>query len=154
MIRSMVIFDLDGTLSDDRDRWARHVGDLDPSKFDQMDWDAYHSTMLNDAPVVEVMQVMESFKRLGYGIMFSTGRPEQYREPTVEWLQRHGTDPMGYPNLLRMRPHSALDSNVEVKRQALKAVRREHPVLMAFENDERTIAMYREEGVTCLKVSL
>ena len=155
-MRSMVIFDIDGTLSDDTKRWAEHV----PLEYgtghstEPVDWDAYHADMREDAPVRAVQEVLSTFLKLGYGIAFFTGRPEQYREATVEWLMEHAVDPLLYPNLLRMRPATAMDSNTEVKRRALKDIRKTRQVVMAFENDERTIAMYREEGVICLRVSL
>ncbi len=155
-MRSMVIFDIDGTLSDDSKRWAEHV----PLEYgtghsdEPVNWDAYHAGMMDDPPVRAVQEILSTFLSLGHGIAYLTGRPIKYQEPTIEWLLEHAVDPNMYPNMLRMRPATAMDSNVEVKRRALKAIRKTRHIVMAFENDDRTIQMYREEGIICMRVSL
>lgn len=98
---NITIFDLDGTLYDDRERRALLPNtDLDkPSSFA-----AYHEASVNDKFYPVIVKILQNIHMNG-GVLikFVTGRPEQYREMTLSKLSKE----LGYnvsSDDLSMRP--------------------------------------------------
>ena len=85
----LIVFDLDGTLSDDSHR-QHYVAK--PNR----DFKSYYAGMSLDKPIVPVVNTMLALAAR-HDVEIWTGRPEQYRQCTVDWL-------LGIPYIrLRMR---------------------------------------------------
>jgi hypothetical protein len=99
---NIAIFDLDGTLADDRRRRkllpARFLTNELPAPKDA-DYDAYHADCLND-PVVNAT-IVEFHRAAGHFILFVTARPERFKMDTAEWINRHFPDLPNFSILLR-----------------------------------------------------
>ena len=79
--------------------------------------------------------------------MLLTGRPLRVQQLTLDWLERHGPR----WDLLVMRPAGGYSISPEFKRATVRALReRGFDVRLAFEDDVRNRAMFREEGVPCV----
>ena len=142
-----LIFDLDGTVANCDHR----LGLLSKPGFS---WDEFHNRAQLDTPYDHMRSLICGLVRK-FGIVYSTGRPESSRADTRNWLIHHGVPYVVYGNreALYMRQKGQLFSNAEVKRQNLKRILSDgwEPI-MAFEDQENCVKMYRENGVPCAHV--
>jgi phosphoglycolate phosphatase-like HAD superfamily hydrolase len=107
----IVLFDLDGTLADDRQR-HHHLEGVE-------DWEAYHSACVDDVAVEAVVVLLRLLRKSDVDqVHILTGRFEQYRDITVEWLGRQGIT----FDRLHMRPDGDKRKNAEYKRSAIEGL--------------------------------
>ncbi len=135
------LFDLDGTLSDGSRR-IHHI--LTHPK----DWDTYFSKLEDDDLIVHVAEICKCVAEV-YDVVYVTGRPEEYREPTRRWMRRHHL-PSGP---LYMRPAGDRRNDDVVKIEILGRLRDDgYEVLMAFEDRSRVVRAWRLAGIPCAQV--
>jgi predicted kinase/uncharacterized HAD superfamily protein len=79
--RQAVIVDVDGTLADASHRIHYLKG--------KKDWKAFFDAMGDDALHTDIRRLVELFRFSGYTIILLSGRPEDYRRITENWLQKH-----------------------------------------------------------------
>lgn len=141
--REAVIFDIDGTLSNNipmkhvplpppgpeanYDEWMSHTVDLDPN-----DWvrDATHEV----GPNVEKIVL--------------TARSEKYRALTEAWLARHN---VAYDRLI-MRPNDDSRPDHEYKQQVLDEIEREFDVVFAIDDNPHVTQMWRDNDLATIVV--
>lgn len=135
------IFDIDGTLSNCSARLC-HILDGHP------DWDAFHRACQLDPVNEPVRLLLRQLKQADWTIALCTGRPWRYEDATRGWLNKHR---IVYHSLI-MREDGDKQSDVDLKRRMLKGLRDlGHDVQMAFEDRQRVVDMWREEGVFCFQ---
>ena len=76
----IALFDIDHVLSD-----AAHRDSL----MAEGDWDAYHANSAADAPVKELVSIVNALTAAGAEVVLLTARPEKWRTLTMGWLARH-----------------------------------------------------------------
>jgi len=141
----IIIFDLDGTLALNKHREHFILG---PNK----DWDAFFLACGNDAPNIPIIEINRAlFER--YIIWIYSGRGEIARAMTEAWLRQHGV----VYNYLRMRAIDDHTPDEVLKREWLAedcpdAVGAER-VAMVFDDRDKVVKMWRDEGLTCLQVA-
>jgi beta-phosphoglucomutase-like phosphatase (HAD superfamily) len=122
-----VIWDLDGTLSDDRAR--AHFVEVEKGK--ERDWKSYFDAIGSDPPIAASLEVLRALHAAGNRVVFLTSRPEYTRRTTERWLRANGlTD---YDRLL-MRPAGDLRRSGDFKVEAVARLRREYALVCAFED--------------------
>ena len=137
------IFDLDGTLADDSHR-VHHIAS------GTKDWDAYYAKCVDDKPIEHVLHVARSLRAAGFHIIIVTGRSEQVRHETTEWLLENG---LLFDDLI-MRKKGDYRKNSEVKIEALHALRAKgYFPLMGFDDLPAAVKVWREAGLPCAHVS-
>ena len=142
-MRSAAVFDLDGTLCDDAHRKRFVTGDV---KFYSM----YYSLMDFDKPKPEVMKLLDMCRKQGLAIILLTGRPEKYREITMQWLARHSI----HYDLLEMRCDSDFRKSDAMKREVLhKRLKPHYTVILAFDDSDTNIEMFRNNGVEAVRIA-
>ena len=135
-----VIFDLDGTLSDDRHR--RHLVEQKPKRFPE-----YFRLAEKDPPYMPVVNLSrELYARPTNYISIWTGRPGNYREMTVEWLRRNG---VGYDELL-MRHTGDYTSTNTLKGRWLDNL--EEPPDLVLDDREECCVWWESRGIPVLRV--
>ena len=145
-----VVFDLDGTLSDDRHR--RHLLDGTDSGYD-----AYYAACVDDPPILPVIHTMRLLMLSALvRVEIWTGRRGQLRADTVAWLEAHGIPGR---TLVRMRPAGDRSSVVSLKRGWLReacatAGSRGGAPDAVYEDRGDLVIMWREEGVICFQVGI
>ncbi|HEX8695551.1 MAG TPA: HAD family acid phosphatase [Longimicrobium sp.] len=122
-----VVWDLDGTLSDDRAR--AHFVEVEQGK--KRDWRSYFDAIDEDPPIAASMEVLRALHRAGLRIVFLTGRPEYTRRKTERWLKANGLTE--YDRLL-MRPPGDFRPSGPFKVEVIEALRREYELVCAFED--------------------
>jgi phosphoglycolate phosphatase-like HAD superfamily hydrolase len=135
-----VIWDLDGTLSDDRAR--AHFVEVEQGK--ERDWRSYFDAIGQDPPIAASMEVLRALHGAGNRVLFLTGRPEHTRRTTERWLKANGLTE--YDRLL-MRPPGDYRPAGEFKAQVVQRLRREYELVCAFEDRVDVAHALREAGV-------
>ena len=142
-----VVFDLDGTLADDTHR--QHFLEQLPQ-----DWDGYFAACGGDAAVEPVVEIFKSLIEYGHHIEVWTGRSDAVRSQTFTWMQQY---PFDYGHIegevaLRMRPAGDFRPDTEVKGEWL-AECGDNPPDLVFDDRTKSVAWWREQGITCLQVA-
>lgn len=92
MLDKLAFLDLDGVLCDDRHRVEHALN---------KNWTQYFFLLDRDAVWPQGKELHDALIMCGYDIVYLTGRREDTRRATVQWLKRNGFD---YKRPLVMRP--------------------------------------------------
>lgn len=146
--KTYIIVDIDGTLAnvDHRQEYAQ-TGQ----------WDQFHEMCHLDEPYQDVIDAVNAFALVGgYNVVGLTGRPDNMRLKTMNWLGQKGA-------LLQdvWMPRGVKDfrSDVEVKTTALEAFFGSKEAVLAnvlfmLEDRDKLVAHFRDYGLTVLQPRL
>lgn len=138
-----MVFDLDGVLSDAAGR--QHYLD---STTGRRDWKAFFDAC-GDDPLVDEVHALLALLDPALGIVLLTARPARVGPQTLAWLERYDVR----WDLLVMRPDGDRRPAADFKRDVAGALRAAgFAVRLAFEDDRRNVAMFREEGIPCVYI--
>ncbi len=120
------------------------------------DWDSFHKACVDDTVnenIQDIFLAMKDFYRVEryvdrMSVEIWSGRSDSVRVETIVWLTQNGL----HPDELRMRPHGDHCPDTELKKRWLDEVGKEN-VLMVFDDRDRLVEMWRDEGITCLQVA-
>jgi len=135
-----VIWDLDGTLSDDRAR--AHFVEVEKGR--RRDWNSYFDAIDEDPPIAASMVLLQALRAHGVRILYLTGRPEYTRAKTERWLKANGLDEY---DLLVMRPEGERRHAGLFKVDAVRDLRRRYEIVCAFEDRIDVADHLRESGI-------
>lgn len=140
-----VYSDLDGTLCNVEHR--RHfVRRPDGQK---KDWNGFFKALSEDTVNVPVMEVLHKFKDT-HTIVYCSGRPDNYRKETKEWLSKNGA-PEG-PLFMRPRSDSRQDNITKEILLDFEILTRFNPVFFLDDRDQ-VVKMLRDRGFTVFQVA-
>lgn len=141
-MKDIVIFDLDGTLALIEHR--RHFVE-GPVK----DWPAFFAACVDDEPNLPVIAMLQTLRFAGYRIAIWSGRSDEVQAQTLAWLETH----IGLRNItLRMRPAGDHQPDEKLKASWLAKVDKES-ILAVFEDRDRMVKMWRDNGIACFQVA-
>lgn len=138
-----IIFDLDGTLCN-IDHRLHHI--INPQK--KKDYDAFYKACVHDDPIRPVINTLITMRNSFYDIEIWTGRSEQVRKETEDWLVRHSINPL---YLTRMRPIGNYIPDDKLKEDWLS--KSSFKPYIVFEDRQRVVDMWRKYGITCFQVA-
>lgn len=147
-----IVFDIDGTLADIRHRLKWVSGEV-------KDWDRFYQDVRQDG-VIEPIAELFLLTCIGLGhydiaynmrVICITGRPERTRAATLKWFrEKIGPE----PDAIYMRKDHDFRPDVEIKREWVEKLREEgHNFILAFEDRDRVVKMYRDLGIQCCQVA-
>ncbi len=138
------VFDIDGTLSIAGSR-LRHI--LTEPK----DWESFYERCDEDEPNEPVFDILWALYGLppNPGIYYVTGRRENTRKKTIDWLLDQGV--LVDADHLLMRPNGDHRPDTEVKPELLKKAGIVPHVI--FEDRNSMVKKWRELGYTCFQVA-
>jgi hypothetical protein len=159
-VKPLYIFDLDGTLALTEHR--QHILD---NKDDPQRWQRFFAACVNDQPNEPVIRTLNTLRAAGAECWIWSGRSDEVKAQTVEWLQRHGCMgsprnvlwawPFGAPERFRMRKAGDFTPDEDLKRGWLAEM--EPPELArltaVFDDRDKVVAMWRAAGVPCFQVA-
>ena len=148
MALPLYIFDLDGTLALIEHR-RHHV------EGDKKDWTAFYKACVNDPPCTAVLQLAQELHLAGNEVWVWSGRSDEVRDETIEWLTYHLQRVDWVPPVLRMRPAGDYTPDDRLKMawyDDLPAHDRDR-LVMTFDDRDRMVAAWRARGVTCAQVA-
>jgi phosphoglycolate phosphatase-like HAD superfamily hydrolase len=135
-----VIWDLDGTLSDDRAR--AHFVEVEKGR--KRDWNSYFDAIDEDPPIAASMVLLQALRQHGIRIVYLTGRPEFTRPKTERWLKANGLDQY---DVLMMRPEGERRHAGLFKVDAVRELRARYEIVCAFEDRIDVADHLRENGI-------
>lgn len=141
-----VIFDVDGTLADCQHRihWVR-------SK--PKNWPAFNRGMANDGVHQDICDLLRMFHSSGWTILIATGRSEDDRAVTENWL----ANVAGLGGLwTKLYMRASLDYRPDdiVKSEILdQMIQDGFTPTMAVDDRDQVVKMWRERGIRCLQVA-
>lgn len=175
-MKPLYIFDLDGTLAliDHRRHFVERpslkcydcgganrascvqCADLDVGW--KPNWPAFFAACIKDVPNYPVIRTMEALVRNGADVWIFSGRSDEVREQTIWWLWAHidcYTKEDFSGSMLRMRQAGDYTPDDTLKRQWLKEMLDEdrERLVAVFDDRDRVVQMWRDEGVTCFQVA-
>lgn len=127
------IVDIDGTLA------------LNTSGRSPYDLDRVGEDTLNE-PVADVVYALA---RVGYRVVFCSGREETSRAATEEWIRTH----LDVRGPLYMRSAGDRRKDHVVKRELLDEIGRSYAVRGVLDDRQQVVDMWRAAGLTCLQVA-
>lgn len=138
-IDKVVIFDIDGTLAK-IDHRLKHLEGMTP------DWDAFFSTLEEDAPNEWCVKLARLYFNAGYRVYLVSGRPDKYKEKTFSWLEKHG---IPYHDLF-MRKEGDYRADDIIKKEILHNHFDLSKIELVIDDRRSVIDMWRKEGLICL----
>lgn len=136
-----IIVDLDGTLCDVEHR-VHHV------KSKPKNWGAFNQAMDQDKPYFWCIELIAAMKARDYKIYFVTGRDENFRKMTTEWLERHNV----HYDELHMRRDQDFREDSEVKEEIyINKIEKTSQVLFVVDDRKSVVERWRKLGLTCLQ---
>lgn len=136
-----IVFDLDGVLSDAADR--QHFLEQ-PSQ----DWEAFFDACGEDPPVAEVARLLEVLDPR-HRVVLLTARPIRVQPQTLAWLRRYR---MRWDLLIMREDDDDLVAPAFKRRSTVELRREGFDLLLAFEDDPRSVSMFHAEGVPCVYI--
>ena len=144
MAKKVIVFDIDGTVANIEHR--QHFVKTKPKN-----WPAFNRGIPNDLLHVDIAWLFNVLADREETVMlFASGRGEEDRAKTEDWLRKHGF----VFEKLYMRP--AKDSRPDniVKGEILEQIRAEFgEPFMVFDDRNSVVDMWRANGVRCLQVA-
>ena len=137
------LFDIDGTLADCSHRL--HHNQKQPK-----DWKAFFADCHADAPLHHIVQLAITLFDADQNVVFVSGRSDECRMQTAEWLDRQGL-PCG-PLYMRKQGDHRDDDIVKIELLAKLRADGFEPV-MAFDDRNRVVAAWRAAGIPCAQVA-
>ena len=137
--RPLAVFDIDGVLAD----VAHRLRFLDGRP---KDWDGFFAAAPADPPLAQGVALAQQ-AATDCEVVYVTGRPEQCRADTVDWLRRHGL-PEGRLEMRRGRDRRPARV---AKPELLARIARGRVVAVVVDDDEQVCDAYERAGWTVLR---
>jgi hypothetical protein len=145
MLPRAIICDLDGTIADCAHR-RHHVEG--PSK----DWKSFFSGIKHDLPNRTVLQCVQFYSAF-HAVLFVTGRSEDYRLESEEWLKKH-VPAFATKSFLLMRRQGDRRLDVDVKLDIYRsAIQDRYDVRLVLDDRSSVVKMWRSLGLECWQVA-
>jgi len=149
-MRKIVIFDVDGTLSDATHRRHYVVEPYPPVLGWKKDFKKFIELQTLDPPFIFTVTLAQKLA-VDHDVHIVTGRHANHRKDTETWLRHQGV-PYCALHMPRMG-NRAFDRDDNLKREWLHSFKDRDKVIAVFEDRDRVVKMWREEGIQCFQVA-
>lgn len=139
--RKAYIFDIDGTLSNAEHR-MHHI------KQEPRDWRAFFAEVGGDTPHQHIVDLCKTLATK-HDIVFVSGRSDECRFETVNWLRAQGLDGALY---MRKAGDHTDDNHLKIL-LLTQIVEDGYDPIMAFDDRDRVVAAWRAAGIPCAQVA-
>lgn len=112
------------------------------------DYEKFNGSLELDEPNENIVRICKALSEI-YPIYICTGRNEKFRERTEVWLTNNN---IPY-NQIWMRPNNNSESDAVVKKRMLDAIQGTCNVIAVFDDREKVVNMWRENGILCCQVA-
>lgn len=143
-MKSVVIFDLDGTLADGRHR-LHALPKVDPHL--PRSWDEFNKLAIYDKPIVDNINLCNTLS-LCHRIIILTGRNEIVRRETEAWLEDNNV----YYEELIMRGLDDDRKDIHTKEEVVRRIGVDN-ILCAFDDLPHVVKHFRSLGITTHQVT-
>jgi len=143
-IKTLFIFDLDGTLSSVGER----LEELYPLH-GRADWKAFYARGGEDFPNNPTFNVFKGLYAAGEDVKIFTGRGILSKVTTLNWLAKYGVEDFPLKDLC-MRPEDCYDSEKMLKKKMIYPYK--DRVKVIFESRSEMVYFWRNQGYICVQV--
>lgn len=151
--KGIVICDIDGTLADATHRLKHLNGD-------KKDWKSFFEEMHNDTPIEETISTLCNYQEQGVEIFLVSGRPDDYRKVTEEWLGRNIMQefpdgkgrPLPYTALFMRKAGDSRQDDIVKQEIYDRYFKDKYPVRLVIDDRPSVIRMWRSNGLSVLDV--
>jgi hypothetical protein len=140
-VKNIIICDIDGTIADITHRLHFIEGET-------KDWDGFFKACVNDAPYVDIIEILNGLHQDSADIIYITGRSDIVRWETGFWLDKFDA-PVGG---IRMRKAGDFRPDHEIKAEMLQGLTPDD-VWFILEDRDQVVKMWRENGFRVLQVA-
>lgn len=141
------IFDIDGTLSNVEHRLHHITDNTVPAN-----WPAFFEACDQDPPIPHMVELVHAIAAHD-DILFVTGRSDQVRRKTLNWLHKTFGDWIAHADIY-MRKTDDHRADTVVKSELLDQVIADGwTPIMIFEDRTSVVNMWRERGIPCCQVA-
>lgn len=144
-MKQTIVSDLDGTIALDDGRAKKYLWGREPQ---HRDWDGYYSEVSSDLPNMSVIHLLRRMSLSGADIWILSGRRDDTRKETVEWLKNHMVP---YSALIMREMGDRTQDNI-LKIEWAKKWLSPDQILFVLEDRDRMVQAWREYGVDCFQV--
>lgn len=138
-----VICDIDGTLADCDHR--RHHVTSRPKNHK-----AFYDAMVHDKLIAPVALMIQAMYNQGYHVVLCSGRPDHWRDETVEWLDKHW---ISY-HALYMRRQNDFRPDTDIKLELYHQILDDgYKPFLVIDDRNRLVKMWRDLGLVCLQAA-
>lgn len=154
-MKNIFIFDLDGTIALNHHR--QHFVDGENQNLD-----AFFKACVDDEPNWPVIYTLLHLRKTSE-IWIWSGRSEDVRQETLDWLMNHGViDNRQYrfwhknPNRFLMRPSGDFTADDVLKKKWLDSLNHieRRNLIGVFDDRNKVVKMWRDNGVACFQVAV
>lgn len=145
-MKNVVVFDIDGTISDGKHRV--HLLPRGEDMHDDSAWEVFNCACDGDAPIVEYITLLKLLYDQNFTTVLLTGRGETARPQTLQWLKEHDVP---FDELI-MRPEGDCRRGFEFKKEELEKIGTEN-IWLSFDDLDRNCQMMRELGIQTCQVT-
>lgn len=139
-----VIFDVDGTLADCEHR-RKYIAEK-PKDYESF----YHPANVIQDPVIEPIAKLVRTLAPHHYILIVTARRFEDKEVTIQWLEQHNIP----WHALYIREQGDRRRDEIFKKEVLDEIRAAgYNVELVFDDRDRVVKMWRDQGLTCLQVA-
>lgn len=139
--KKAIVVDLDGTLCDVEHR-IHHV------KGPKKNWKAFNESIIHDTIYEWCSELISAMRDRGYEIIFVTGRSDDYREHTTNWLSKHQVN----FDHLYMRAVRDFREDSDVKEDLYREFIEPHyNILFVVDDRMSVVERWRKMGLVCLQ---
>lgn len=137
-----IISDLDGTLCN-LDHRLHYI------KAEKKNWKSFLSEIDKDIPYDYCVKIIEAMLNSGYMIVLCSGRSDEYKEKTEQWLGKYGI----YYDSLFMRPAKDYRKDYIIKEILLEfEIKTRYNVLFALDDRQQVVDVFRKHDIRVLQV--
>lgn len=136
----VVVFDIDGTLTDEHHRKQYR---------DAKDWETYFSKCDEDTPIEHVIELVRDYKKKGYEIWLMTGRVETCKEKTIAYMEKHNVP----YDRLKMRSKGVMLPDYVLKPAWIGKYIGKERVEVIYDDREKVIEGFRKKGLNVIDVA-
>ncbi len=146
-----IIIDLDGTIAN-LDHRLHHIQKT------PKDYDAFNAAMGEDTPIQDTLWLIDllitaHYEQEDFVFFICTGRPEDYRNVTKEWLQEHAMRLDNIVHEMLMRPSKDFRKDSIIKDEMRQIIEGwGFNIRITLDDRQQVVDMWRGKGITCLQV--
>jgi hypothetical protein len=137
----VVVFDIDGTLLDERHR-AQYR--------DVKDWDTYFDLCHLDTPIQHIIDLTKEYRAKGYEIWLMSGRVDRIMDKTIKSMEDYG---VCYDRIKLRSPENRVPDFVIKPSWVVKHIGLDR-VEAVYDDTDRVIEGFRKKGLNVIDVKL
>jgi hypothetical protein len=140
-LEKAIIVDLDGTLCDCAHR-RPFLAEVKP------DWRSFNESMREDTLNIWCRDLAHNMRVAGFKVLLMSGRGEEYREITEDWLVHHEIE---YDALFMRKASDSRQDRIVKKELFYTHVKDRYEISFVVDDRKQVVDMWRNElGLVCL----